>query len=173
MKKFGVLILLIFCFFTSSCIPPFLEGMVEIQDVFSSVLYQTYIIDYAEEQGYKLEEEQAGVMGDFVDGDDYNVLFNTYKKFDFICSSNTITITDIAFIMEAGATVEVEMLVTYNDTEVENLNLKLNQGETFTVEILDVSLKLQEGAKLTISIENPLELGEVCTRIDSFILIGE
>lgn len=172
MKKICLIGLFIFCLFASSCIPPFLEGMVEMQDCFSSVTYQTYIIDYAEEQGYKLEEEQIIELYKFCDNDEKNIYYRAYKQFDFTVK-RTQKIKSLAFIMQASEDCLVKLLVRNNEVEVKQLEINLKKEQKYTVEILNIDLQLEEGKSLIFSIENPLELIEISTRIDSFILIGE
>ena len=82
MKRVVILILLAISLFVSSCIPPFLEGAVEMQDVFSSVTYQTYVIDYAEELGYKLEEKQSIETYKLCDNDEKPQVIETVEDFN-------------------------------------------------------------------------------------------
>lgn len=172
MKKYLSLFLIIICLFVSSCIPPFLEGTVEMQDVFSSATYQTYVIDYAEEQGYKLEEKQSIEIYKLCDNDENNIPLRAYKQFEFL-SKRTQKIKSLAFIMQANEDCLIKLLVTNNEVEVKQLEINLKKEQKYTVEILNIDLQLEEGKSLIFSIENPLELIEISTRIDSFILIGE
>jgi len=140
LKKKNLLVFtLLICIMLSSCVPPFLEGMVEIQDVFSSVSYQTYVIDYAEELGYKLEEKQNIEIYKLCDNDENNIPLRAYKQITFI-AKRTQKIKSLAFIMQASEDCLIKLLVTNNEGEIKQLEINLMKEQKYTVEILNIDL---------------------------------
>lgn len=172
MKKMILIFLATVCMIVSSCIPPFFENVIELQDYFSSVTYQTYVIDYAEEQGYKITEEKQIELYKLCDGNEDNISFTTYKQISFK-SKRPKKITSVAFVMKATEDCLVKMSVKHGEVEIRQIEINLKQYTKKIVDILELEIELQEGENLIFSVENPLELVEVYIRFDSFLMIGE
>ena len=100
----------------------------------------------------------------------------TFPKFTVFPSfkiKKTQKIRTISFLIEASKDCLVKLLIKNGEEEVAFLELELEKETKKTINLMDIHIEFREGEKLVFSIENPTELVEMSTRIDTLLFLGE
>jgi len=150
MRKSILFFVVLICSVTlfTGCIPPFFDGGITATDFFGNdVIYSTFIIDAAEENGFN-------------------------KRITFITKAEG-SVTDIAFMVQSDIDCTINFSVFYgkNFCASESVTLKGNVINTVFFSGLQITLEVSE--RLNFVITNPVELGTAAFRTDSYIFIGQ
>jgi len=175
MRKSILFFVVLICSVTlfTGCIPPFFDGGITATDFFGNdVIYSTFIIDAAEENGFKELDEGRQSLDAYIDGDEQNIPMRAYKRITFITKAEG-SVTDIAFMVQSDIDCTINFSVFYgkNFCASESVTLKGNVINTVFFSGLQITLEVSE--RLNFVITNPVELGTAAFRTDSYIFIGQ
>jgi hypothetical protein len=158
----------------TGCIPPFFDGGIVASDYFEGdVGYTTYAIDAAEENGFKEVGSGTEPLENYVDGDEKNIPMRAYKAVSFVTKTDGVIITDIAFIAQSENDCIIDFSIFYGENFIISDKITLAANIVSTVYFSGLQITLERSEKLNIVITNPIELGAVPFRTDSYIIIGQ
>jgi len=173
-KKLYRVVIVIFlctiCVLTlSSCIPPFIDGVVEAEEYFdSSVQYASYIIDASAEGGFTTIDGQRMPLSTLTDSDENNVSMKYYYCFSFT-TKKEITLQAISFVVEVENFTMLNFRLN-NRALVFDQSIDLTQKKKEIVQFSELNLLMPIATDLSITISNPV-MANVKYRIDTILFI--
>lgn len=158
----------------TGCIPPFIDGGIAANDYFESkVKYTTYEIDAGEEDGFVESETDEQSFADFTDSIETNVLLRSYRSFVFPTKKEGVSLTGLAFMMQAEDDCIISLTSFYGEDSIGSDTVTLKANTKSTVYWSNLNIVLEKDKELKIIITNPLEIGTVKFRTDSYVFIGQ
>ncbi len=174
MKSFGKIALLIIgvaciCCSLCACIPPFIDGAVEVSDYFQeAVNYDTYAINPEAEGGFDTVSGFSLTLSTLSDNDERNIVMRNYLEFTFTAKSE-ITLKMLAFIVEADEEAELNFRLSSGDSTF-NKSINLNTEKKDIIQFENLNLNMAVSDKIILTLINPLMVNAKY-RIDSVIFI--
>lgn len=158
----------------AGCIPPFFDGGMTATDCFEdTVKYTTFTIDAGEPGGFVESEENELSLEDLTDGDEQNITQQAYYSMVFTSRADGVELTSLAFIVQASDACVISFSVTYGEKLLASEQVSLLKNSVKTVYFPSIDVTLEKEEKLYITVKNPLEVGAVPFRTDSYIFIGQ
>lgn len=157
-----------------ACIPPFFDGGITATDYFNDkVTYSTFKIDAGAENGFTESESGEFSLKELTDGNEKNVLLQSYRCLIFTTKEEGVTLTSFAFIVQSEEDCFISFSFFYGEESIASDRVFLEKNKINTVCCSDINISLKKDEELKIIILNPLEIGKVAFRTDSYIFIGQ
>lgn len=174
MRLLGKIALLIInvaciCCGLCACIPPFIDGAVEVSDYFqTAVNCATYAINPEAESGFDTVSGITLTLDALSDDDEKNIEMRNYLEFTFTAKSE-ITLKMLAFIVEVDEGAELNFRLS-SGTSTFDKSIDLNTEKKDIIQFDSLNLNIAVSDKIVIALINPL-MANVKYRIDSVIFI--